>query len=202
MFKNLVRLCLIVTTVVIPLQAEIKVLAFSGSTRTESLNKKLIEEAAGIARSMGASVTVIDLRDYPMPFYDADLEKQGMPEYARKFRDLMISHDAVIIASPNYNRSISGVLKNALDWASRGENGRESLEAFEGKTFAIMSTSSGKKGGCKGLAHLREILSAVHATVVPTQVSVPYALRYFSEQDHVVNALLKQEITELLSPTL
>ncbi len=189
---------LAMVTAIIPLRAEVKVLAFSGSTRTDSLNKKLVEEAALVAREMGARVTVIDLRDYPMPLYDGDLEKLGMPDAVRKFRDLMIAHDAIIIASPNYNRSVSGVLKNALDWASRGEGARESLEAFEGKKFAIMSTSAGKKGGCKGLAHLRDILEAVHATVVPTQVSIGFGVRYFSEKDHVVNPLLKEEIAELL----
>lgn len=198
MAKIFLILCSAILTAVIPLTGEMKVLAFSGSTRTNSLNKKLVEEAAHIAREMGASVTVIDLRDYPMPLYDGDLEKQGMPENVRKFRELMKAHDAFIIASPNYNRSVSGVLKNALDWASRGENARESLEAFEGKKFAIMSTSAGKKGGAKGLAHLRDILEAVHAHVVSTQTSIPYGLRYFSEKEHVVNPFLSEEIAELI----
>src|SRR5258708_928066 len=91
---------------------EIKVLAFSGSTRRDSYNQKLVEEAAKVAEGLGAKVTVIHLKDFPLPFYDADLEEsEGMPEKARELRKLMIESDAIIIASPEYNRSVSGVLK-------------------------------------------------------------------------------------------
>jgi NAD(P)H-dependent FMN reductase len=185
-----------------PLAAEIKVLAFAGSLRSDSYNKKLALHAAELASKMGATVTVIDLKDYPMPFYDGDLEKeQGMPENARKLRALLRDNQAVIIASPNYNGSISGVLKNALDWASRGEDGGESLELFEGKRFALMSTSAGKKGGCKGLPHLRQIVEKLGGTVVPTLASVPFAGSYFSDPDRLENPQLREELQELLQVT-
>lgn len=97
-----------------------KILAFAGSTRTESFNKKLVKIAVTGARGAGAEVTWIDLRDFPMPLYDEDLEtKEGLPENAKKLKALFLSHDGLLLACPEYNSSITGVLKNAIDWVSR-----------------------------------------------------------------------------------
>lgn len=177
-----------------PIFSEIKVVAFSGSSREGSYNKKLIAEAVDIAKEMGASVTFIDLKDYPMPFYDADLEKtEGMPESAQKLRKLMIESDAIIIASPEYNHSIPAVLKNALDWASRTETGEFSYDAFKGKQFALMSASPGKKGGEKGLVHLRDIIEDLKGDVVPLQVCVGKAYEA-NLKDPSIALPLKEEI--------
>lgn len=179
---------------------EVKVLAFSGSTRANSYNQKLIEEAAKVAEKLGAKVTLIHLKDFPMPFYDGDLEaSEGMPQKARELRNLMIASDAIIIASPEYNRSVSGVLKNALDWASRGEDGDASYAAFQGKAFAIMSASPGKKGGKRGLDHLRTILEDVKGVVVSQEVSIPRAYDYFSTSDRPENLSLRTEVQKLLT---
>src|SRR5689334_4690376 len=111
---KIIFLLLAVISTPLAIFAELKVLAFAGSTRADSYNKKLVREAAEKAREMGALVTVIDLKDYPMPLYDADLEsKNGMPENVKKLRQIMMAHDAMIIASPEYNASMSAVLKNA-----------------------------------------------------------------------------------------
>ncbi len=100
----------------------IKVLAFAGSSRQESFNKKLVRIAAAGAEGAGARVTVIDLADYPMSLFNQDLEAgEGMPEAARAFKQLLIEHDGFLIASPEYNGAFSPLLKNALDWASRAE---------------------------------------------------------------------------------
>ncbi len=180
--------------------AEINVLAFSGSTRADSYNQRLVQDAADLAEQMGANVTVINLRDYPMPFYDGDLEvNKGMPKNAQRLRKLMIESDAIIIASPEYNHSVSGVLKNALDWASRGEDGGASREAFKGKNFGIMSASPGKKGGRIGLGHLREIIDDAGGTVISEQVTIPYAHKYFADNERSDNPLLKKELQELLA---
>src|ERR1700722_9272224 len=134
MWKWMVVLCIACTAA---LNAEINVLAFAGSTRVNSSNKKLIKEAASLAGQMGAQVTLIDLRDFPMPFYDGDLEEnEGMPENAQEFRRLINQSQVILIASPNYNGSFSGVLKNALDWASRSEEGGDAQDVFRGKKFA------------------------------------------------------------------
>ncbi|MDH3316552.1 MAG: NAD(P)H-dependent oxidoreductase, partial [Gammaproteobacteria bacterium] len=94
-----------------------RILAFAGSTRRESWNKKLIRVAVKGAKSVGAEVTLVDLADYPMPLYDGDLEQEkGIPEYGLKFKQLMKEHDGILLSCPEYNSSISGVLKNTIDW--------------------------------------------------------------------------------------
>ncbi len=96
-----------------------KILAFAGSTRTDSFNKKLVKIAMMGAQAAGAQVTYIDLRDFSMPLYDGDLEiKEGIPPNAIKFKEALIAHQGLLISSPEYNSSTSGVLKNAIDWAS------------------------------------------------------------------------------------
>ena len=104
-----------------------KILAFAGSTRTDSYNKKLVKIAAAGATESGADVTVIDLQDFAMPLYDGDLEQQGLPPNARKLKDLMLSHQGFLISSPEYNSSISGVLKNTIDWTPRQSQGEGNL---------------------------------------------------------------------------
>jgi NAD(P)H-dependent FMN reductase len=197
--KKIITVASIAAALSSPLSGDIKVLALSGSTRADSYNKKLLNEAVEMAQKKGAKVTVIDLKDFPMPFYDHDLEKtEGMPKNAKKFRDLMIQNDAIIIASPEYNSSISAVLKNALDWASRSEEGGSSRAAFKGKKFAIMSASPGKSGGKRGLVHLKHVIEDVGGVVVPTQVSISSAHQYFQEKQRAEHLELKQEIDELL----
>lgn len=187
--------------VMIPLSGEIKVLAFAGSTRADSYNKQLVLEAATIARKMGATVTVIDLKDYPMPFYDGDVEaKEGLPKNAVRLRQQLIASDAVIIASPEYNHSLSAVLKNTIDWTSRTPEGRPPREAYKGKRFALMATSPGKGGGRRGLGHLRQIIEDAGGTVVSKEVFIPDAAQYFSDKNRPENPALKEEIRLLLLP--
>jgi NAD(P)H-dependent FMN reductase len=175
--------------------AQMKVLCFAGSTRAHSYNKKLVREAAKIAVERGAKVTLIDLKDYPMPFYDADLEqREGMPTNAKRFRDTIMSSDAVIISSPQYNDSIPAVLKNALDWASRDEQGEESDAAFKGKKIVVLSASPGKKGGAKALVHLRAILKECGGDVLEKQVSVPSADHAFDETGSLKDPILRQQL--------
>jgi NAD(P)H-dependent FMN reductase len=193
MFKKLLLSCLVF---IMPLMAEVKVVAFAGSTRKDSYNKKLIGLAADMARQKGAKVTVIDLIDYSMPFYDADLEaKQGLPANAKKLRDLISQNDAIMISSPEYNASIPGILKNAIDWTSHDEKGQFSTDPYKGKKIAIMSASPGKGGGARALVHLRAILQAVSGDVIGTQVSVPEAYKAFTD-GKLVNAELKQKLQE------
>ena len=154
-----------------------KILAFAGSTRSASLNKQLARFAADAARAAGAEVTLLDLRDYALPLFDEDLEEQqGLPENAKKLKALFREHDAFIIASPEYNSSITAVLKNTLDWISRSESDDEpALVAFRGKTALLLSASPGGVGGMRGLVHLRAILGNIGVIVLPDQVAVPKA---------------------------
>lgn len=200
MFKWLLILSTVVT---MELYAEKKVLAFSGSTREQSSNSKLVHEAVEMAKEMGASVQVINLRDYAMPFYDGDLEeKDGMPLNAKELRKLMENSDVVIIASPEYNSSVSAVLKNTIDWASRGETGGSSRSAFKGKKFVLLSTSPGKGGGARGLVSLKGIIENIGGEVVGQPISVPEAGKAFDAQGKLTDATTASTIKKTVQQAL
>jgi len=157
-----------------------KILVFAGSTRKDSLHRKLVQVAAAELRRAGADVTVADLRDYPMPLYHGDLEAaEGLPQGAKAFKELVRGQDGIVIASPEYNGSFSALLKNAIDWISRPETGEPRLAAFRGKTAALLSASPGPGGGHRGLRHLRELLEMMGVKVVASQVTVARAMEAF-----------------------
>ncbi|MEI8366760.1 MAG: NAD(P)H-dependent oxidoreductase [Parachlamydiaceae bacterium] len=194
---KLITLCLLSLTTI--LSAQTKVLAFAGSARTESVNKKLVYEAGRLASEMGADVTFIDLKDYPIQLYNGDLEvKEGMPGNAKHIRKLMIESQVILIASPVHNGTVSALLKNTLDWASRSEQGGSSREAFKGKVFAIMSASPGKGGGLKGLSHLRDIIEDIGGTVIPQQVGIPGAYQAFDEKGKLKDQVLRADLRNLV----
>ena len=163
--------------------SQVRLLAFAGSTRAASFNKLLVKIAAEGARQAGAEVTLVDLRDYPLPLFDQDLEaSSGLPADARKLKALCLEHDGFLIASPEYNSSITAVLKNTIDWISRTERDDEpSLAAYQWKTAAIMSASPGGLGGLRGLVHLRSILGNIGVLILPDQVAIPAAYEAFDE---------------------
>ena len=159
-----------------------RILALAGSTRTQSFNKKLVRVAADGARTAGAAVTEIDLRDYPLPLYDGDLEAEsGLPGQAKALRRVFLAHDGLLIAAPEYNGSISAVLKNAIDWLSRPHQGEPALACFEGKVAGLMAASPGRLGGLRGLAHVRQILGGIRVLVIPEQQAVANAAQAFGE---------------------
>ena len=142
----------------------------------------LLSVAGEGARGAGAEVTQLVLRDLQLPLFDEDLEReQGLPEGARRLKAEMVAHDGFLIASPEYNSSISGALKNAIDWASRAAPGEPGLAAFRGKIAALMAASPGALGGLRGLITLRSILGNIGVLVLPTQVTVPRAHEAFDE---------------------
>lgn len=150
-----------------------KILAFAGSLREHSYSKRVVRVAADGARNAGAVVEYVDLRDFPMPIYDADIqESTGFDENALKFQRLLNNHDGFLIASPEYNGSLSAALKNALDWASRANSEFKMGEVFGGKYAAIMTASPGAFGGLRCLGHLRGVLSVLGLHVLPTEIAV------------------------------
>jgi len=156
--------------------AAIRIVAFAGSLRTASHNKKLIRIAAAGARLAGAEVTDLDLRDLPMPLYDGDIEREhGLPPNAKVFKRMLVEHHGILISSPEYNSAFSAVLKNAIDWASRAEPNEPPLVAFKGKIAGLMAASPGNLGGVRGLAALRLVLSNIGVIVVPTQLAIARA---------------------------
>ncbi len=166
-----------------------KILAFSGSSRKQSVNKKLVQIAASAAEKHGASVTVIDLIDFSMPIFNQDLEaEQGMPEKAREFKKLLVEHDGFLIASPEYNSAFSPLLKNVIDWASRAEADDEPpLVAYRGKVASIMAASPGGLGGIRGLVFLRMLLNNIGVTVLPDQQAIPMAFKAFGEDGKLID---------------
>lgn len=197
----LLSLCVTVLQPLLVNCGEVKVLAFAGSTRADSLNKKLIHEAAGIARQMGAQVTVIDLKDFSMPFYNTDDEtKLGMPENGKRLRALMRQADVIFIATPEYNASVPALLKNTVDWASRSEKGGSAKgDVFKGKKFVLMSASPSKRGGKRALAHLDFILRDIGATDISTDISIAEAHLYFADDKREENRAEKEVVQKALS---
>ncbi|MHC4650605.1 MAG: NADPH-dependent FMN reductase, partial [Planctomycetota bacterium] len=179
-----------------------RILAFSGSLREGSYNQKLVEVAAAGARAAGAKVTELHLRDLPLPVYDADLEaREGMPASAVKLKDLMKAHQGFLIASPEYNSSLTAALKNAIDWASRKAADEAPLACFQGKTAAIVAASPGAGGGLQGLIHLRAILGNIQVLVLPDQKVISNAHEAFND-DGTLKDTAQQEAVEKIGAKL
>lgn len=181
------------------IMAKPRILAFAGATREGSHNKQLAKFAATAAEATGAEVTYIDLREYPLPLYDGDLEAaEGLPGNARALKDLFLAHDALIIASPEYNSSLTAVLKNTIDWISRPVEGEPALAAFQGKTAAILAASPGALGGLRGLVHLRSILGNIGVLVLPDQLAIGRAHEAFDETGELKDARQSESVKALV----
>ncbi len=169
------------------MEQQARIAVFAGSARTGSLNRKLALVAAGHARDLGARVTVIDPAQHRLAIYDGDDETEsGVPETARRLRNLLVGQDGFIIASPEYNSSISPLLKNSIDWVSRPDGDTPGLVAFRGKVAGLVSAAPGALGGLRGLVHLRAILGNIGMIVVPQQHAVGNAGTAFDEAGNLV----------------
>lgn len=175
-----------------------RILAFAGSARRESFNKKLIQIAAAGAEAAGASVTLIDLADFELPLFNQDLEaEKGLPEKAVALKKLFVEHDGLLMACPEYNSSITPLWKNTIDWVSRQAPGEGPLAAFKGKVATIMSASPGKLGGLRGLVHVRSILGNIGVIVLPDQIAVSEAHGAFTPDGRLQDAKLYESIEGL-----
>lgn len=177
-----------------------KILAFAGSARQDSYNKKLVKIAVEGAKAAGAEVTYLDFRDLPLPLYDEDLEEtEGLPENALKLKAMMKAHQGFLIACPEYNSSITPLLKNAIDWASRPEPGEPplALVCFKEKVAVLMSASPGGLGGLRGLSHVRSILSSIGVLVLPAQKAIGSAYQAFDENDNLKDESQQTAIVQL-----
>lgn len=176
-----------------------RILAFGGALRRDSFNQKLAARAAEGAREAGAEVTLIALREFPMPPYDYEIQAaSGLPAEAKRLKALFREHQGLLIASPEYNSSFSGVLKNAIDWISRSESKDEpSMAAFAGKTAAICAASPGALGGLRGLVPLRMMLGNMGVNVLPDQVTVGGADKAFAPDGRLLDEKLDARVRGL-----
>jgi len=176
----------------------VKILAFAGSARKDSFNKKLVKIAIAGAKAAGAEVTDLDFRDLPLPLFDEDLEAtEGLPENVLKLKAMMKAHQGFLIACPEYNSSITPLLKNAIDWASRPQPGEPSLVCFKDKVTVLMSASPGGLGGLRGLVHVRSILSSIGVLVLPDQKAIGNAYQAFDENGNLKDELQQAAIMQL-----
>lgn len=177
-----------------------KILVFAGSIRTGSFNARLAAIAAKEIARAEAEVTRISLLDFPLPLYDGDHEaRSGAPENAVKLKRMFCAHQGVFIASPEYNASLTPLLKNTIDWISRvRENKEPPLSAYRNRVFALGAASNGTYGGMRSIMALRQSLElGCGALVIPEQIAVREASHAFDENDE-----LKDERSAALLRTL
>ena len=166
-----------------------RILAFSGSIRDGSINTRLVDAATAELVQQECEVTRISLADYPLPIYDGDLESQeGIPDNARKLARLFHEHEGLFIACPEYNGSLSPLLKNTIDWISRVSfDDKGELVPYRGKIGAVAAASPGAMGGISMLYHLREILTRLGVLLVAEQVAVGNGFSAFDEMDKLTD---------------
>ena len=174
------------------------ILAFCGSLRTGSVNKKTLAIAVRGAKYAGAHVETIDLRELDLPLYDGDIESEsGVPENATLLQEKMRNSDGFLIASPEYNSSISGALKNMIDWTSRPNGDHPAGASYSGKACVLMSASPGGLGGLRGLFDVRKILSTMGVVVLPQQVAVQGAFKAFDDDGELTDPKLRGAVEDL-----
>jgi NAD(P)H-dependent FMN reductase len=179
----------------------VRLLCFAGSTREGSYNKKLARLAQHIASANGVEAVFVDLIDYPMPLYNGDLEaKDGPPIKAREFKALLGEYQGVFIACPEYNSSVTPLLKNTLDWVTRVRaKGESGLEVYRSRVFAISGASPGYYGAMRSLLHLRQILAVgVGATVIPQQLALPRAGDAFEADGSLKDEAQQKQLADVV----
>jgi chromate reductase, NAD(P)H dehydrogenase (quinone) len=173
----------------------VHVLGFAGSLRKGSFNRAALRAAAELLPA-GMSLEVFDL--HPIPVYDGDVEAQGMPEPVQEFRGRIAAADALVIVTPEYNYSMPGVLKNAIDWASRPPD-----QPFAGKPVAIMGASPGMMGTSRAQYHLRQ--SCVFLDMRPVsrpEVFIAAAPQKFDPEGRLTDEAARKGIQQLLETLL
>ena len=183
-----------------------KLLIFAGSTRQASFNRKLAHTAANQARAAGAEVTLIELADFDVPIYNADLEAQGTPPDVMKLKQILFEHPAWIICSPEYNGSYTALLKNTIDWASSPVKSdsvwQDGFKSFTGKVVGVLSASPGALGGLRSQSHLVPLLLNLQCWVAPKAFALGKAGDAFDEEGQLVNAFHVKQVQTVIDQVL
>ena len=174
----------------------VKIIFLSGSLRADSFNKRLALVAFNYAKNLDINPVYIDLMDYPLPIYNADIEQQfGLPDNVYKLKELFRSSHGIFICSPEYNGSFSAVLKNTIDWISRPINKDDfPLSSFKSKVVALGSVSPGKSGGSRGLLQLKMLMQNIGVNVISEQLTVPCALEMFRDNKDSFSVVINKQI--------
>jgi len=174
-----------------------KILAFAGSARKDSWNRKVLEVAAQGARDAGAEVMVVNLGDFPMPIYNADWHAEnGVPAAMRELRTHMMAANGLLIASPEYNTSITPLLKNTIDWLSQDVDGESGYAPFTGKVGGLMGASNGAFGTIRALPQVSFMLSNLGVFMLPV-VAVPGVAKTFDDTGAMTHEHAKKMLTGL-----
>ena len=183
-----------------------QLLIFAGSTRQQSFNRKLAHATADIARDAGASVTVLELSDFDIPLYNADLEAEGTPADVVRLKQALLDHPAWIICSPEYNGSYTALLKNTLDWASSPVKNHaywsDSSKPFAGKVVGLLSASPGALGGLRSLSHLSPLLLNLQCWLCPQQFALGRAGSAFDAQGQLQDATHQASVAAVVDQVL
>ena len=183
-----------------------QLLVFAGSTRAGSWNRKLARVAADLARAAGAGVTHIELADFELPLYNADLEARGTPEAAIRLKELFHAHPGWIICSPEYNGSYTALLKNTIDWVSSPVKGdpewSSGTRPFEGKVVGLLSASPGALGGLRSLSHLAPLLANLECWVAPKQFALSLAADAFDAEGRLASQGNRERVRAVVEQVL
>ena len=183
-----------------------QILIFAGSTRQDSYNRKLAKVAASIAEQQGAQPSLLELSDYDIPLYNADLEARGTPADVIRLKQAMHSHAAWIVCSPEYNGSYPALLKNAIDWASSPVKGdaqwSDGVLPFRNKVVGMASASPGGLGGLRAQSHLAALLLNLECWVAPRSHAVSHAAEAFDAQGHLLRTQYQQGMEALVQQVL
>lgn len=174
------------------------VLAFSGSARQDSWNKRVVQIAAQGAEKAGAQVVYVDLADYPMPVFNEDDEREyGPPESVVKFKQLMKDADGFLISSPENNGYFSALIKNVVDWASRRAENEGARECFAGKKAMFMAASPGPMGGIRGLPHVQNLFFGMGTIVLPGARTIGRVVEQFDNAGNCTDDNLVKTLEDL-----
>jgi len=183
-----------------------KVLVFAGSTRVASHNRKLAREVAAIARDKGAEVTHLELGDYEIPMYNADLEAKGTPADVMKLKQVFYEHPAWIICTPEYNASYPALLKNTLDWISSPVKSdpvwNDDMRSTRGKVVGMLSASPGGLGGLRSQSHLLPLLLNLECWVPPKNYALARAADAFDANGQLVSEQARTRVQAVIDQVL
>jgi len=168
---------------------KVKVVGICGSLNEKSTTRKALEVALAGARETGVETKVIDLREYDLPFCDGSKTMGDRFADVKKLSDKVKSAQGIILATPEYHGSFSGVLKNAMDLMG--------FDEFEGKMIGLIGVSGGSMGGLYALNTLRLIGRSLHAWVIPEQVAIPEAWKAFDDDGNVKDEKIEQRLTSV-----